>query len=99
MKKDTLSARMYAHYCSWQSSGLSQRRYSAQHGLRTGQFNYWVVKFQRHQSAMGSEPAGFVPLVVESEESGTPVIEIHHRSGHRISFFQRVDAAYIKSLL
>lgn len=98
MAKSNHSGRMHAHYCAWQSSGLSQRRYSEQNGLHYAQFNYWVLKFRRAQSSTVQEQSGFVPVVVASNTT-TPIFEINHSSGHRISFFEVVDASFIKSLL
>ena len=98
MGKSNLSERMYAHFHAWQSSGLSQRSYSSQNGLRIAQFNYWTLKFRKEQSQTVPEESSFVPLIVTSPEA-TPVFEIHHSSGHRISFFELVDPSFLKLLL
>jgi len=98
MAKSNLSLRMYDHYCAWQSSGLSQRSYSKQNGFRPAQFNYWVCKFRREETPAKSGESGFLPLIISPGDT-TPVFEINHASGHRISFFHLVDVAFIKDLL
>lgn len=98
MKKSNLFERMHAHFIAWQSSGLSQRTYSSQNGLRLAQFNYWTLKFRKEQGAMIQSESGFVPLLVSSS-STEPIFELHHSSGHRISFFELVDPSFLKALL
>lgn len=98
MARSKVSTLMYDHYCAWKSSGFSQRKYSKQNGLRVAQFNYWVCKFRREQSPAVIEESGFVPLIVTSNDT-TPVFELNHSNGHRISFYQLVDVSFIKALL
>lgn len=93
-----LSDRMYDHFCAWQSSGLNQRSYCAQNGLRTAQFNYWVVKFRKQHRSVAVENPGFLPLVITSNRE-TPIFEISHSNGNRISFYQLIDFSLIKTLL
>ena len=89
---------MYDHYCAWQSSGLSQRSYSRLNDFRPAQFSYWVCKFRKEQTPAKAEESGFLPLII-SPSATTPVFEINHASGHRISFFQLVEVTFIKDLL
>lgn len=98
MARSNLSARMYDHFCAWKSSGLSQRSYSKLNGLHVAQFNYWVLKFRREQTSGEPKESEFIPLVVSPSDT-TPIFEINHAGGHRISFYQLVDVSLIKSLL
>lgn len=98
MARSKSSDRMYDHFCAWQSSGLSQRSYSKQQGLRPAQFNYWVCKFRKEQSPGAVTESGFLPLVINPSDA-TPVFEIDHINGHKISFYQLIDVSLIKSLL
>lgn len=98
---------MFNHYCAWKTSVLSQRAYCREHGLRISQFNYWILKFEREELNRQADPqapkpiqeSGFAKLVVDRTCHDTPIFEINHNNGHRISFFELVDADYIKSLL
>ena len=94
MARNNVSTPMYHHYCTWKSSGLSQRKY----GLSVAHFNYWVCKFRKEESQPVPEESSFVPLIVTSPDA-TPVFELNHSSGHRISFYQLVDVSFIKALL
>ncbi|MGO1245229.1 MAG: IS66 family insertion sequence element accessory protein TnpA [Sphingobacterium sp.] len=94
MAKSNLWDRMHRHYLAWQSSGLSQRAYSKQSGLHQAQFNYWVVKFRSGQRSTVKEQSGFAPVVI-TPNSNIPVFEIHHSNGHRLSFYEVLDASFI----
>lgn len=98
MSKQKSYNEMHDHYCAWQSSGLSQHIYSKQNGLQPAQLSYWVSKFRKAEAPIPVEESGFLPVVVTSDVS-TPIFEIKHRSGHRISFYQLVDISFIKDLL
>jgi hypothetical protein len=94
-----LSSEMHNHYVCWQRSGLSQRSYCLENNLREGQFHYWIKKFRQLDSHANSVNSGFVPLLVTASNSINPIVEIQHKDGHCIRFFQSVDASVLKSLL
>jgi hypothetical protein len=66
-------------------------------GLSFAKFNYWVRKLRRGAEPTSRETMGF--LSVEVNQSSTPVFEISHKNGHRISFYRTMEASFIKELL
>jgi hypothetical protein len=94
---NTLHTQMYTHYSNWESSGLSQMGYCKSAGLSFAKFNYWVRKLRRGGEGASAKTLGF--LSVEVNPSGMPVLEISHKNGHRISFYQPMEASFIKELL
>ena len=90
---------MHHHYVCWQGSGLSQRSYSSENNLLEGQFHYWIKKFRQLDSNEHSVNSAFVPLIITSDNSIGPIVEIQHKDGHCIRFFQSVDVSILKSLL
>ena len=96
--KNTLHTEMYEHYCNWVSSGLSQIGYCNSSGLSFAKFNYWVRKLRREAEPASVEPNGFVAVEVNPCCS-TPLFEISHKNGHRISFYSTLAASFIKELL
>lgn len=95
--KNNLHTQMYAHYRNWEASGQSQIGYCNTSGLAFAKFNYWVRKFRTSSLPVSHGSSGFV--AVELAPSCTPVLEISHKSGHRISFYRTVEACFIKELL
>lgn len=95
-KKD-LYAHMHTHYQNWASSGESQTGYYKQHKLSFAKFNYWVRKLRTSRHSPLQEASGFI--AVELGSIHTPVLEISHKNGHRISFYGKVEARFIKELL
>lgn len=95
--KNILHAQMYAHYRNWEASGQSQIGYCKSEGLSFAKFNYWVRKLRSDCHSPSPATSGFV--AVELASSSTPVFEISHKNGHRISFYRIVEACFIKELL
>lgn len=95
--KNALQVQMYAHYRNWEASGESQISYCKSQGLSFAKFNYWVRKLRTGGQSPSGEPSGFIALEVAA--GNTPILEIMHSSGHRISIYRNVEAGFIKELL
>lgn len=95
--KNELHVQMYTHYRNWEASGESQIGYCKSQGLSFAKFNYWVRKLRAGQQSSSGDTSGFIALEVSS--SHTPIFEISHKCGHRISFYRAVEASFIKELL
>lgn len=95
--KNALQVQMYTHYRNWEASGESQIAYCKSQGLSVAKFNYWVRKLRLGGQSRSENTSGFIALEVAS--GNTPILEIMHSGGHRISFYRNVDAGFIKELL
>lgn len=86
---------MFSHIRHWQQSGLSIKEFCIQHQLANATFHYWLKKF-RTKDQQGL-PA-FVPVHIQPSHSGE-FAAITFPDGRKISLYQVVDAAFLKSLL
>lgn len=77
---------------SYESSGLSQKTFCEQHGLKLSTFSYWRRALRRQTS----EPGKFVEVV---SWDGTERLEVNLPSGIVIRVPKRFDPASLKSLV
>jgi hypothetical protein len=94
---------MYAHIEQWKQSGLSQKVYCEQQGVKYHVFHYWYKLYRNQHQAAVQEPepkpsAAFLPLTLISSSSAA-AIELHLSGGHRLVFYQVVSAEYLKVLI
>src|SRR4051794_33455657 len=93
---------MYAYVEQWKQSGLSQKVYCEQQGVKYHVFHYWYKLYRdQHQAVQEPEPkpsASFLPLTLINS-SAAAVIELHLSGGHRLVFHQMVSADYLKALI
>jgi hypothetical protein len=83
---------------SWQQSGLSQKAYCEQNGLRYYVFHYWYKCFRNLQLPAKGE--GFIPLSIKpsTATNGYPAhVELLLPDGKRLLFHQPVSSDYLKS--
>ena len=54
----------HEHVTTWQASGLTQKAYCDEHGLRYSAFGYWVRKLRgATEPPTEKKGAGFVPVI------------------------------------
>ena len=93
-----------AHVIAWQTSGLTKKAYSGQHGIKYGTFKGWVQKhLQLKEDIVQGDPSSFVALHVDKSvrPGGAPVpfMEITLSNGSHLSFYQAPPMEYIRELL
>ncbi|MGX5687408.1 IS66 family insertion sequence element accessory protein TnpA [Arcticibacter tournemirensis] len=69
---------MKAEVERWRQSGLSQRAFCQELGMKVGTFAYWVSRTKEEE-----KKKGFIPLVPPQGSMGTEV-EINYPNGVRI---------------
>ena len=89
--------KMFLMITTWQKSGLSQRAYCEQHGVRYSLFHYWY-KLYRDEPSTSIEKASFVPLAIHPFPLAASV-ELLLADGRRLIFHQGVSADYLKALI
>jgi len=78
------------HVEQWQSSGLSQKAYCQQNGLKPHNLSYWKNKWDTQQDTKTT--GGFVAVALESTSVALPQgLSLHLNNGHRIDGFSSVE--------
>jgi len=80
MTAKTKTEVMFALVDQWKTSGVTQKQFCLEHGLKAGTFAYWVAKKKRLQASAG----GFA-LVDVRGESVVAQVDITYPNGVRIS--------------
>ena len=88
---------MFARIKQWEDSGLSQKAFCEQTGMRYHVFHYWYRRYKNRQSVSAIKAPSFVALQVDS--SATVSAELVMPNGKRILFHQPVDVHILKVLL
>lgn len=96
MQKEEVQQQMFRLIEGWQRSGISQLEYCRSHNLAYHVFHYWYKKYKTVHLRQSSVQ-GFTALQVTS--TGEALVEVHLATGHRIAFYQAIDAAYLKALI
>ncbi len=83
----------------WSQSGLSQKAYCEQHGIRYHVFHYWCKRYRQQEEP--DTVNRFVRVHVQqpisaAEQAG---IEIIFADGRRLLFHQAVSADFIKAII
>ncbi|MBA2762650.1 MAG: hypothetical protein H0U39_11990 [Segetibacter sp.] len=91
--------RMFEIIGSWKQSGLSQKAYCEQNGIRYYVFHYWYKRYRDEQS--GSNEASFIPLNVKPSLSVSTCgnVEVVLPDGKRILFHQAVSSNFLKAVI
>ena len=88
---------MFEVIAAWQQSGISQKQYCEEQGIRYHVFHYWFRKYREQNQP--SPCSGFIPLEVLEQASSFTGIELIIPNGYRILFNQPVSAAFLKQLI
>ena len=88
---------MFTMIESWRISGRSQQDFCKTENLAYCVFHYWYKKY-RGLEAVTTSPA-FVPVHIQSVQSGSPVAELIFPDGRRVNFYQSVEASFLRTLL
>lgn len=101
MQKDVnVREQMFSMISLWQQSGLTQKAYCKEHGIRYHVFHYWYKCFRDLQSP--PEDEGFIPLKIQASNSVNTSyahVELLLSDGKRLLFHQAVSSDYLKALI
>lgn len=98
MQNKDVEQQMFDMISHWQQSGLSQKKYCVEQGIRYHVFHYWFKRY-RDRNADNSQ-ANFIPIQIKSSEADArnAGIELILADGKRVLFHQPVSAAFIKAI-
>ena len=99
MQDQDVQKQMFGMVTDWQQSGLSQKLYCEQNGIRYHVFHYWYKRFRSGQAV--SKEATFIPLQIKPLQAVdvSAGIELLLTDGRRILFNQPVSADFIKAII
>ena len=75
-------------------SELTQKEYSAEHGMSAAVLNYWVAKYRRQSAESGA----FLEIH-PGAAAERPLLEVCYPHGVRLRIFTPLKAAYLDHLL
>ncbi len=81
----------------WQQSGLSQKSFCQNGGIKFYTFYYWYKRYRLSHKNPESK-SGFVKLKIEKPEACTSV-EIHFPGDVRLFFHEPISPEYLKRLI
>ena len=88
---------MFSMIETWKNSGQSQQVFCKTQGLAYCVFHYWYKKYRAVKQSGISSP--FVAVHFQNTASGSPLVELVLPDGRRLSFYQWVEASYLRTLL
>lgn len=99
MQVEDVQEQMFNLIRGWQQSGLSQKLYCEQQGIRYHVFHYWYKRFR--ESRADNKEGTFIPLQIKSlAPAGINAgIELVLADGNRVLFYQPVSADFIKGII
>jgi hypothetical protein len=99
MQSKELRERMLDLVANWSQSGLSQKAYCEQHGIRYHVFHYWFKRYR--QQAEPEAGNGFIAVRVQKSCSSDvhAGIELILADGKRLLFHHAVSADFIKAII
>lgn len=93
------SAQMFPLIREWESSGLSQKVFCAERGIKAHLFYYWLKRYRETDQSDRSIGRGFVSVEVEPSSVGVVLAELIYADGTRLVLKERVGVDFLRALL
>jgi hypothetical protein len=82
----------------WQQSGISQKGWCEQNGIRYHIFHYWYKRYRNQPAVAPATTSSFIQLQVK-ENGSQPLMELLLAGNKRLLFYQPVSIDYLKALI
>ena len=89
------AAEMYPLVEAYIEGELTQRDFSAEHGMSLPVLCYWLAKYRRNTA----EPGAFLEIQPVAAEADRPLLEVCYPTGVRLRIFSPLKAACLDHLL
>lgn len=102
MSNTPREAHWQQHIAAWQSSGLSQKSYCDEHGLKSYQLSYWhrkQVKANNLTETANQKTAEFVPITVNTPSTPMRGLSLRLPNGCELSGIEAHHLGLLPSLL
>jgi transposase-like protein len=93
--KKNCAEEMFPLVETYLSSSVTQKEFSAAHGMSLHVLNYWIAKYRRERAEAGA----FVEIVPTTEAVDQPLLEISYPTGVSVRVFSPLAPAYLNRLL
>lgn len=84
---------------AWEQSGLSQKEFCIQHGLKPHILCYWRQRYQDQAQSAIQSANGFVSIEMDQEIDQSVLAEVIYPNGTRVVFKERVRLGFLQGLL
>jgi hypothetical protein len=95
-RRITIQAKMFGLIEQWKESGLPKKEFCVKQQVANATFHYWFKKY-KNQDAV-KFPA-FIPIRVRASNPTQVFAELVLVDGKKITFYNSVDASFLKTLL
>ena len=102
MSNDARETHWQEHIVAWQSSGLSQKAYCDEHGLKSHQLSYWYRKQVRASAPIeggGQTAPKFVPIAVSTPPTASLGLRLRLPNGCELLDIEAHHLGLLPSLL
>ena len=93
--KKNCAEEMFPLVESYLGSRVTQKEFSAEHGMSVSMLNYWLAKYRRE----GAESGAFLEIIPATAALDRPLLEICYPTGVRLRVFSPLAPAYLDHLL
>lgn len=98
-KKAALEAYWRGHVEAWRASGLTQRDYCAQHGLKCHSLSYWQLRQMPRKGIPEGEALTLVPATILPEaQASMPYLSLCSPRGWRLEFASLPPTGWLAAL-
>lgn len=93
------SQEMFPLIRQWEKSGLSQKEFCAERGIKSHVFWYWLRQYRNRKQKPEKAVKDFITLEVESNLHQALMAEIIYPDGTRLIFKEGVGMKFLQGLL
>lgn len=97
--KPRSAAEMFPLIQKWEGSGLSQKTFCNDHGIKPHVFCYWLRRYREQGKLVDQDPAGFVSVELDPPSAESVIAEVVYPDGTRLILQERVSLSFLQSLL
>lgn len=83
----------------WERSGLRQKEFCNQHGIKPSVFWYWLRRYREEGQSAPEDVRGFVSIEMDAPAIESALAEVIYPDGTRLAFKERVSLAFLQGLL
>lgn len=97
--KTRSAAEMFPLIQRWERSGLRQKEFCIQQGIKPSVFWYWLRRYREEGQPAAEGAPGFVSIEMDAPAIESALVEVIYPDGTRLVFKERVGLAFLQGLL
>lgn len=83
----------------WEGSGLSQKAFCNDRGIKPHVFDYWLRRYREQGQLVDRAPCGFVSVEMDQVPSESVMAEVIYPDGTHLILKQGVSLSFLQGLL